>query len=132
MQGLLVVGAGGFGRAVAETVAACGEFTVVGFVDDRWPDVPPVAGLPVLGRVADLPRLRSAADAVVVAIGNNRVRHDAFLRAADAGFAVPTVVHARAWVSPSVSLERGVIIMAGAMIGTEARLRDGVLVVPPL
>lgn len=128
MTRLLVIGAGGYGRAVAEAAIAMGEHTVVGFVDDRWPDLAPIWNLPVLGRMADLPGLRSIADAVVPAIGDGQARRTACAAALAAGFELASVIHPRAVVSPSAVLGRGVTVMAGAVIGTLARVNDGAIV----
>jgi sugar O-acyltransferase (sialic acid O-acetyltransferase NeuD family) len=125
---LLVIGAGGYGRAVAEAVQTRGTDSVVGFVDDRWPDLPPVWGIPVVGRLADLPGLRHLADAVVLAIGDNQARAAAFACAESCGFPLSTVVHPWARVSPSAVLGRGVGVMAGAIVGTEVLLGDGAIV----
>lgn len=128
MARLLVIGAGGYGRAVAEVALALAEHQLVGFVDDRGADAAPIWGLPVLGRVADLPALRMMADAVVPAIGNNQARQAAFELALSAGFELASIVHPRAIVSPSALLGRGLTIMAGAIIGTEARVDDGAII----
>jgi len=125
---LLVIGAGGYGRSVAEAAAACGAFAVVGFADDRWPDLAPVGGLPVLGRIADLSALLQQATAAVVAIGDNARRRLVFELAATAGFELVSIVHPRAIVSPSALIGRGVTVMAGSVIGCEAQLHDGVIV----
>lgn len=128
MSRLLVIGGGGFGRAVAEVAIASPEQIMVGFVDDRWPHLPPIWNLPVLGRLADLSALRSIADAVVLAIGDNIARQSAFQIALDAGFEFATIVHPRATISPSARLGRAVSVMAGAIIGTEAHIDDGAIV----
>lgn len=62
-----------------------------------------------------------------MAIGNNAVRVNLMgqLGAADWGFA--TVVHPRAIVAPSAVLGAGSAVMAGAIVGTEARLGVGEL-----
>ena len=49
---LLVVGAGGHGRSVAEAAELSGQFEVVGFLDDSLPAGATALGLPVLGPVA--------------------------------------------------------------------------------
>ena len=128
MTRLLVIGAGGYGRAVAEAAMAMGGHTVVGFADDRWPDLMPIWGLPVVGRLADLPGLRLMADAVVPAIGNGQARRGACAAALAAGFDLASVIHPRAFVSPSAVLGLGVTVMAGAVIGTLARIDDGAIV----
>jgi FlaA1/EpsC-like NDP-sugar epimerase len=48
---LLVVGAGGHGRSVAEAAELSGQFAVVGFLDDLLAASETVLGLPVLGSV---------------------------------------------------------------------------------
>ena len=128
MTRLLVIGGGGYGRAVAEVAIAGDEHQLVGFVDDRWPDLAPVWGLPVLGRLVDLPRLAPLADAVAPAIGNNATRQAACALAQSAGFGLANVIHPRAIISPSAGLGLGLTVMAGAVIGTEAHSADGALV----
>ena len=128
MTRLLVIGAGGYGRAVAEAAMAMDTHTVVGFVDDRWPDLMPIWNLPVVGRLADLPDLRLMADAVVPAIGDGQARRAACAAALAAGFDLASVIHPRAFVSPSAVLGLGVTVMAGAVIGTLARIDNGAIV----
>ncbi len=128
MTRLLIVGAGGYACAVIELAQALGGYELVGLVDDRWPALPALRGLPVLGRLADLQNLRGQADAAVLAIGDNAARQAAFSAAQAAGYALPNLVHPRAVVSPSAVLGRGLTVMAGAIIGAEARVDDGAIV----
>ncbi len=123
-----MIGAGGYGRAVAELVLVDGKHTLVGFVDDRWPDLAPVGGVPVVGRVADLASLRLMADAVVPAIGDNVARRRACESAVEAGFGCVSLVHPRAIVSSSAMIGSGVTIMAGSVVATEARVDEGAIV----
>lgn len=119
---LLVVGAGGHGRSVAEAAELSGQFEVVGFLDDSMPAGETVLGVSVLGPVASMAHHRAAADQAIVAIGNNAVREKLMQQLAAAGFKWATVVHPRAIVSPSAVLGAGSAVMAGAIVGTEARL----------
>ena len=66
---LLIVGAGGHGRSVAEAVLAAGEFELAGFVDDAAAGLTSVWNFAVLGTTADLRRYRVHADHAVVAMG---------------------------------------------------------------
>jgi sugar O-acyltransferase (sialic acid O-acetyltransferase NeuD family) len=125
---LLVVGAGGHGRAVAEAAQLSGLFTVVGFLDDSMPAGEMALGLPVLGTVAGLAKHRNVCDQAIVAIGNNSVRDNLAQKMAEAGISLATVVHPRAFVSPSAVVGHGSAIMAGAIVGTEARLGVGSIV----
>lgn len=130
---LLVVGAGGHGRSVAEAAELSGQFEVVGFLDDSLPAGDTALGLPalglsVLGPVASMADHRAAADQAIVAIGNNAVREKLMQQLAATGFEWATVVHPRAIVSPSAVLGKGSAVMAGAIVSTEARLGVGSIV----
>lgn len=128
MKGLLIVGAGGHGRSVAEAVLAAGSYKVVGFVDDAASALQHVWALPVFGATADLTSYREYADVAIVAMGNNRLREELHGRLTVAGFELATVVHSHAMVSPRAVIGAGCAIMAGAIVGTEAQLGAGVIV----
>ena len=128
MKRLLIVGAGGHGRSVAEAVLAAGNYKVVGFVDDAAPALEQVWALPVFGATADLDRYREHADAAIVAIGNNRLREALQHTLYAAGFELATVVHSHAMVSPRAVIGPGCAIMAAAIVNTEVHLAAGVIV----
>lgn len=126
---LLVVGAGGHGRSVAEAAELSGYFEVVGFLDDSVPAGETVMDVPLLGPVASLALHRAgAADQAIVAIGNNSVREKLMMQLVAVDFDLATVVHPQAIVSPSAVLGAGAVVMAGAIVGTEARLGVGSIV----
>lgn len=128
MKRLLIVGAGGHGRSVAEAVLAAGSYKVVGFVDDAAPALEQVWALPVFGATADLTSYRECADVAIVAMGNNRLREELHGRLTVAGFELATVVHPKAIVSPRAVIGAGCAIMAGAIVNTEVQLGAGVIV----
>lgn len=126
---LLVVGAGGHGRSVAEAVQLSGDFEMVGFLDDgAFASGDDVWGLPVLGPASDFAGYAALASHAVVAIGNNVLRQMLCAQLQAAGFALARVVHPRAIVSPRAQLAEGVAVMAGAIVGNEAVLSPGVIV----
>lgn len=125
---VLIVGAGGFGRSVADALMAGGVYGVAGFVDDRGPALGHVLGHAVLGRVADLVALREQHALLVVAIGDNTRRRELCAMARSAGYALATVVHPRALVSLHAVMGAGAMVMAGAVVGTEAQVGEGAIV----
>ena len=128
MKCLLIVGAGGHGRSVAEAALAAGNFDTIGFVDDAAEKVQQVWDYPVWGTMDDLARYRAYADAAIVALGNNALRAKLCEQLQAAGFELATIIHPRAIVSPRAEIGPGTAIMAGAIIGTEACLGTGVIV----
>ena len=101
---ILIVGAGGRGRALAEAVLLAGRYEPIGFVDDGWPGLAAAWNYPVLGDTAVFPRVRAQVGVAIVAIGNNAARERLHRRLRDAGFELPAVVHPTALVSPSQML----------------------------
>lgn len=80
---LLLVGAGGFGRMVAEQAMlqyACS------FVDDGHPAGAEICGIPVVGGLADLPELRKDYSLLVVGIGSNQFRAQVYEKAKTLGY----------------------------------------------
>lgn len=128
MKRLLIVGAGGHGRSVAEAVLAEGACIVAGFLDDAFPELQRVWEIRVLGKAVDFAQWVGIADLAFVAIGNNALRQRVSLGLQMAGFSLATVVHPRAIVSPTATIGRGSAVMAGAIVGAEACLGEGVIV----
>lgn len=126
---LLIVGAGGHGRSVAEAVLMADQFSLVGFADDgAFTRGDAVWGLPVLGPATAFASYTAHATHALVAIGNNVIRQKLFAQLQTAGFVMASVIHPRAMVSPRAQLGVGVTVMAGAIVGTEAILGQGAIV----
>ncbi len=126
---LLIVGAGGHGRSVAEAVLMADQFNLVGFLDDgAFARGEVVWGLPVLGPATAFENYARQATHAIVAIGNNVLRQKLFAQLQAAGFALTSVIHSKAIVSPRALLGPGVAVMAGAIVGTEATLKQGSIV----
>jgi len=128
MKRLMIVGAGGHGRSVAEAAMASGSFEMVGFLDDAFPELTSVWGIPVLGKVSDYRAFRPDVDCCLVAIGNNLLREQAVALLKAGGFELASIIHPRALVSPRAVVGPGSAIMMGAVVGTEARLGEGAIV----
>lgn len=125
---LLIVGAGGHGQSVAEAAELTGQFDIVGFVDDALPVGALVLGYPVVGSASDLSAYSAVCDQVIVAIGNNELRAKLIHRLIQTGMSLALVVHPRAIVSPRAKIGEACTLMAGAIVGTEARLGIGAIV----
>lgn len=119
---LLVLGAGGHGKAVVESALLSGRWQRVLFVDDRWPELKEAFGLPVVSDVAGLAQLTASAHGAIAAVGNNQVREQWCAAIEQAGIKLVTVVHPRAYVSSSVALGAGTAIMALAAVGVDAQV----------
>lgn len=123
---LLILGAGGHARAVADVAVECG-WTVAGFTDR-----PGGAARPeVLGddsQIAELIR-SGRVDAAVVGVGNTALgrRFELFELLKSAGATIPTLVHPRASVSRSCRIGEGVVIFPGVVLGAAVEIGDNVV-----
>ncbi len=124
--GLAILGASGHGRVVADCADALGWQRIV-FFDDRH-DVALETPWSVAGTGEDLMAQASAFDAVVVAVGNNRMRLELLLALRSVGARLATLIHPRATVSGRSVIGPGSVVIAGAVVNIGARVGQGVIV----
>lgn len=128
---LVLVGAGGHGRVVADLIRLGGHYKLIGAIDpDRA--APARAGLRWLGTDAALPGLRKkGASRAAVGVGSigNTARRAALRRRLQAlGFELPALAHPSAIVSPDAVLGPGCQVMAGAILNPGVRAGAGVVI----
>ena len=132
MTRLLGLGAGGHAKVVLEVALALG-YDVVGLLDPRrdlWGTT--VCGVPVLGGDELMaPQYDGGVRTAFIGLGSGQdtaPRAALYRRARDAGFEIPSLVHAAAVVSPSATLGRGATVLAGGLINADAVLGENVIV----
>ena len=127
MSALLILGAGGHAKVVAETAIASGVATQIAFLDDRC--LPPVLSWPVIGTLSHALHsdLRDRFCCAVVAIGHAATRLQWIKELENLGYTMPPLIHPKAWVSPSASLGPGAVIFAQAAVQAQASLGTGVI-----
>ena len=119
---ILILGAGGHGKAVADLLLADGRFEIAGFLDAA-PKATQVLALPVLGDENALAGLAGQGlGCAHPAIGHNAARQAAAGRLRAAGFALPALIHPAAIIGAGVKLADGVAVLARAVIGPDARI----------
>ena len=121
---LLLVGAGGFGRMVAEQ--AMRQYNCA-FVDDGQAVGTEICGISVVGGISDLPELRKEYSLLVVGIGNNQFRTQVYEKAKALGFAFPNIVAPSAYISPNAKVGCGCVVLQNACVQNGASVGDGVL-----
>ena len=121
---LLLVGAGGFGRMVAEQAILQYDCA---FVDDGLTVGTETCGIPVVGGIADLPELRKEYSLLVVGIGNNQFRAQVYEKAKALGYAFPNIIAPSAYNSPYAKLGCGCVVLQNACVQNGASVGNGVL-----
>ena len=128
MNGLLIIGAGGHGKVVAEAAESMGGYTPLAFADDRMTELDGKLRWPVITRTGETADLLESYPAATVAIGHAVTRLGFLQRLAAQGFEIPVLRHSSCWVSPSAQIDAGTVVFAGALIQADARIGRGVIV----
>lgn len=124
MKELVIIGAGGHGRVIADIAQKLGAYERISFLDDG--EAKESMGLPVVGKVAEMDKYAKQAD-MFVAIGNSKVRGEFIERLLAMGANVPVLVHPSAIIGACVEVGAGTAIMAGAVINPCSKLGKGVI-----
>lgn len=125
---LIVVGAGGHGRSVAEAAILGGIWSAIDFIDDAYPTRVSCRHWAVVGATRRLEELISPGDGLIIAIGDQLARKRLFNLAKEAGAVMTTVIHPRATISQYADIGPGTAVMAGAIVGAEVKIGMGTIV----
>ena len=121
MKRIIIIGASGHGKVVADIAALNGYDDIV-FLDN-YPAVSTCAGYPVVGLDTQAEEFEGD---VFVAIGNAINRKRLMERYSDRHF--PTLIHPSAVIAKSVVIGDGSVIMAGSVINPCAKIGQGCIV----
>ncbi len=121
---LMILGAGGHGRVVAEIAQLSGKYTDIAFLDDKAPEAS--FPYPYVGKCEAFADYLT--DYVfVIAIGNASIRRRLQVDVEYTGGQIITLIHPAAIISMDVTIGKGTVIMAGAIVNTGAKIGDGVI-----
>ncbi|MCI0916090.1 acetyltransferase [Pseudomonas stutzeri] len=124
MSRLAVLGASGHGKVVADTAECCG-WESIEFFDDAWPDLQRNGVWSVVGNTKFLMERLDHFDGVLVAIGNNCVRHAKLIELQRAGARLVNLIHPGAHVSRYAVICKGTVAFAGAVVNADASVGMG-------
>lgn len=123
MKKLLILGAGGYGKTVADVAAQLGCYRKIAFLDDAQ------AGSPgVLGKCEEFLQFADADTEIYPAFGNNTVRMAWMEKLEEQDVPVPTLVHPSAYVSPAAMLHSGVAVLPKAVVNTGVTVNKGCII----
>jgi sugar O-acyltransferase (sialic acid O-acetyltransferase NeuD family) len=126
MRKLIVIGAGGHGKVVADAVLAAARREMTGFLDDGPALLGKrLLGYPVLGTTATWADWGS--DEMVLAIGENAHRHRLFEQLTAAGAVLASVIHPRAVLGAGVGIGRGAVALANVVVNADSVIGDNVI-----
>ncbi len=123
---ILVYGSLEFGRVVEDLAIQCG-YEFAGFIDDLN------TGAKILGGWETVCRTHAVSGhALAIAVGYRHMqeRRALWMRARAQGYAMPALIHPRAYVRDPASIGSGAFIMAGAIVDVGASVGEFAVVWP--
>lgn len=119
---LIILGAGGYGRTIADLAEQSEKYDEIQFLDDN-------SNLDcVIGTIGELEEYIDDHTAFYPAIGNNELRCQLINRIQDNGGTVASIIHSSAYISPKAHIGAGVAVLPNASIGTRVEVGDGVII----
>ena len=119
MKRLLIIGAGGHGKVVAEVAADIG-YEHIDFLDDTAQEA--------IGKVSELEKYKNQYNDAFVGIGNNELRGKFISKLQDYGYTVPILVHPSAYVSRTAKIDNGTVIEPKAIVNANSHISTGCII----
>lgn len=123
---LLIIGASGHGKVVADIARKMNKWKSIAFLDDNE-KIKSSMGLEVIG-TSD--RIFEHIDEyeIFVGIGDNNARQRIYESLETAGAHIPVLVHPSAVIGDQVEIGKGTVVMAGAVINCCTNIGKGCII----
>lgn len=125
---LLILGAGGHGKVVADYATQLKQFSNIGFLDSGFPEKTALEQWTVYGHTDELSQFVDHDTQFFVAIGNNQIRKRFMLRLKQLDAKIANIVHPSAVISPITDIGIGCLVCANVVINACSRIGDGCIV----
>ena len=121
---LVIIGASGHGRVIADIAKKNGYLDIV-FFDDN-PELKICGNYPVLGTSKDVNRFLD--EDFIVAIGKSITREIIQNKLESMGVNIVTLIHPSAVIGENVEIGKGTVVMAGAVINPSSKIGKGCII----
>lgn len=118
MNRLIIIGAGGHGKVIADAALKNG-YTNICYIDDHATG--DVMGFPIVGTSADIERLNDGSTDFVIGIGNNAVRKTI---AETYNVNWVSIIHPSAQIAFNAEIGKGTVVMANAVVNVCAKVGE--------
>lgn len=123
---LLIIGAGGHGKVIADIALRMNKWEYIAFLDDGE-HVKNLMGIEIIGKSTDISRYIKDYD-IFVGIGNNAIRENIQEQLESKGASIPVLIHPDAVIGAQVSMESGTVVMAGTVINCCTQIGKGCII----
>ena len=126
MKKLIIIGASGHGKVVADIAQKLNTYSEILFLDDN-PDVKECMGFKVAGKSSEFEKWMDEAE-FFVAIGNGEIREKVMNTLDEKEATIVTLIHPSAIIGMNVEIGEGTVIMAGTVINPDTTIGRGVII----
>lgn len=126
MDNLLIVGAGGHGKVIADIAMKENKWSKIAFIDDKI-DLKTVMGLEVVGESNRI-HAYIETNKIIVAVGNNSTRKHIYNKIESMGACIPTLIHPSAIIGSDVFIDKGTVVMPGVVINCCSKIGKGCII----
>lgn len=123
---LLIIGASGHGKVVADIAIKMENWKSIAFLDDDE-SIKSCMGLDIIGKTTDALKFIDKAD-FFVAIGNNATREKIQEKLIIAGSSLVKLIHPSAIIGFKVEIGIGTVVMAGVVINSSSSIGKGCII----
>ncbi|HDR4707883.1 TPA: acetyltransferase [Bacillus paranthracis] len=123
---LLIIGASGHGRVIADIALKMNKWQSVAFLDDNE-NIGCSMGIEIIDKSASISKYIDDYD-FFVGIGNNAIREKIQRQLETKGASIPILIHPSAIIGEQVYLEAGTVVMAGAVINCCTKIGKGCII----
>src|SRR5699024_8075495 len=123
---LIIIGASGHGKVVAEIAELTGQYNYIYFMDD-FSEKKTFHGYKNLGSPKRSDQHKDKAD-FFVAIGDNNIRKDKLDALIKEDYSIATIVHPNTVISKTVHIGQGTVLMAGVIVNASSKIGIGCII----
>lgn len=123
---LLIIGASGHGKVVADIALKMNKWESISFLDDNE-NLKSSMGIDVIGTTKDVHKFIDSHD-VIVSIGNNSTREKIQNMLEKLGASIPVLIHPSAIIGNDVEIGIGTVVIAGVVINCCTKIGKGCII----
>lgn len=123
---LIIIGASGHGKVVADIAESLKIYEKICFLDDA-PEKKECMGYLVMGKSCEWQRFLNDSD-FAVAIGNAAIRKKISSELLSKKAVLPTLIHPGAYIGRNVQIGAGTVVMAGAIVNADSMIGKGCII----
>lgn len=126
MRKLIIIGAGGHGKVIANAAEKMNAFNEISFLDDNKINES-IIGFKVIDKTDNMNKYKETHE-FIVGIGSNEVRLNLQSKLEREGYKITSVIHPSAIIEKEVKIGLGTVITAGVVINPNTEIGRGCII----